>query len=188
LASVIGAQAQTNTTPTLGGLASTITGWIGNINTNYSYADVILWDGLIYENQLNVANELGGSYDLWHSVVVPNNSTGTLFDSVEGRFRQAGIAGVFASEQGGDEFGYMKGDFRIFGYVDGVFLQNPQVFSGSSHKGAWEVGLQAEKMFSQNMAGAIFIGMQEHQKYPLIGVNITVTFGTIGGLLKNIGL
>lgn len=182
------AQAQTNTPPTLQSEGSTALTWATTINTNYSFADMILWDGPLYENGVNIANELGASYDVWHSTVVPNNSTGTLFAAPEARFRQAGIAGIFGSESGGMEFGYMKGDFRIAGYVDGVYLQNPSVFNTSSRGGA-EFGLQAEKLFTATGSGAaVFFGMPTYQSRPIIGASLTISFGTIGGFLHNIGL
>jgi len=181
------AQAQTNTPPTFTGALSTAANWVSTINTNYSWADVILWDGAVYANQINVANELGGSADLFHSVNEPNNMNGCLFDALEARARQAGIAGTFVSEQGGDELGWMKGDLRVFGFADFVYLEQPQVLNAPCRE-AYEFGLQAEKMLSTSTAMALFVSKQEHQKSPFIGVNFTVTFGTIGGLLKNMGL
>ena len=175
-----GLQAQTNPPPSLGGIASTVGGWVTSINTNYSFADVITWDGPVYANQVNVANELGGSYDLWHQVNVPNNATGTILGAAEGRFRQGGIGGVFVSEGGGGEFGWMKGDFRAAIFVDGVKLETP------GHKGAWEFGVQVEKLFTANGTGAaFFISKQEHQNWPFIGGSLSVSFGTIGGLFSH---
>lgn len=188
LSCLIPAEAQTNTPPTLSSEGSMALSWATTINTNYSFADMILWDGPLYENGVNVANELGASYDVWHSKVVPNNSTGTLFAAPEVRFRQAGIGGIFASESGGAEFGWMKGDFRIAGFVDGVYLQNPSVFNTSSRGGA-EFGLQAEKLFSATGSGAgAFFSMPTYQSRPIIGASLTLSFGTIGGFFHNIGL
>jgi hypothetical protein len=182
----LSARAQTtNTAPSFGGAVSTFTSWVGNINTNYSFASLILWDGPLYANNVNIANELGGSYDLWLQNSAPNNMNGTIFDSVEGRFRQAGIAGVYASGNIGDEIGWMKGDFRAFFFADGVYLAKPSVFD-TNDRFAGEFGIQAEKMFSPSTAGAIFVSMQTGQSSPFFGVNFTVTFGSIGGLLNKI--
>ena len=68
------AQAQTNTPPTLQSEGSTALTWATTINTNYSFADMILWDGPLYENGVNIANELGASYDVWHSTLVDRKS------------------------------------------------------------------------------------------------------------------
>lgn len=167
------------------GVITTAALWASSVNTNYSYADLVAWDGPIYQNQLNIANELGASYDLWHSVNEPNNMDGTAFVAPEGRFRQAGIAGVLASGSGGLELGYMKGDLRVLGFADFVYFNNPTLLNAPDRY-AYEIGGQVEKMLSPNTAAGVFVSFQEHQKYPIVGINLNVTFGTLGGLFSHL--
>ena len=182
-----GAQAQPSLTGTNGLIGNAIS-WFTSINTNYSFADVVIWDGPVYVQQLNVANEAGLSYDLWHSDNTPNYAAGTVFAAIEGRFDQAGIAGAFVSEQGSLEFGYMKGDLRAFGFLGAAYFEEPQVFN-TSHRLALSGGVQLEKLWSADGTGAaLFVEMQQHQRAPIIGANLTVSFGTIGGFFSKIGL
>jgi hypothetical protein len=183
MASAATSRAQSsNTPPSIGDILSTGAGWIGNINTNYHFQNAIVWDGPIYENQVNVANELGASYDLWHSDTNSMTTNGILFGAIETRQRQAGIAGTWLSHGGGAEFGWQKCDFRGGLFIDGVYLDHPSSVGASSHL-AGEVGLFADKMLSSASAVGIFVAGQSGQKYPIIGANLNVSFGSGGGFL-----
>jgi hypothetical protein len=175
-------QTTTNTVPSLGDSLSSVASWAGNINTNLHYADVILWDGPVYENQVNVANELGGSYDLWRSDTNALTGNSLLFAGVETRNRQAGIAGSWLSEGFGGEFGWMKGDFRAGLFCDGVHLDNPGAVGATSHF-AFEGGIFADKMLSSASAVGLFGSFQTGQKYPILGAHLVVTFGNGTGFL-----
>jgi len=183
---------QTSTPPTIKGLLSTASDWISTYDTNLSYQDVIIWDGPVYQNQINIANELGGSYDFWRQKVSPSNTGlasvgnklgGQMFGALEARLRQAGIAGTRVSEGGGGEFGWMKYDFRVGVFADAVYLDNLAAMNlaGKSRLTA-EFGIFADKMMTSSSAAGIFISEQLHQKYPIIGVNLNVSFGNGTGL------
>ena len=184
--------AATNPQATVNGLISTFSGWISKFDTNLNFQDVILWDGPVYQNQINIANEMGGSYDFWRQKVsasntglasVGNKLGGQMFGAVEARLRQAGIAGTRLSEGAGGEFGWMKFDFRAGLFADAVYLDNPAAMNTSSKdRIVPEVGLFADKMMTSSSAVGIFISEQLHQKYPIIGANLNVSFGNGTGL------
>jgi hypothetical protein len=168
--------------PSLGDDLSSIGKWAGNINTNYHFADVLVWDGPVYLNQVNVANELGGSYDIWHSDSNPLTTNGVIFGALEGRFRQAGIAGTWVSEAGGFEFGWQKCDFRAGLFVDGVYLNQPAAL-GSKHRESAEFGVFVDKMLSSASALGLFVADEPDLKYPLLGANLNISFGNGTGFL-----
>ena len=67
------AQTTTNTDPTVPGLVSTLGNWVGSYDTNLTFQDIIVWDGPIYQNHVNVGNEIGGSIDIWKQKLGTNN-------------------------------------------------------------------------------------------------------------------
>lgn len=185
------AQTDTNTQPTVPGLISTFGKWVGSYDTNLTFDDVIIWDGPIYQNQINIGNELGGSYDVWRQKISTNNTSiasvanklgGQMFGAVEARLRQASIAGDRLSEAGGLEFGWMKYDFRAGLFSDLVYLDHPGAVGRSGHIQG-EGGLFAEKMLSKSSALGMFISLQTGAKQPIIGANLNVSFGNGTGFL-----
>ena len=187
------AQAQTNNTlPTIGGLISTFSAWVSSFDTNLSYQDFIVWDGPVYQKNVNIMNEFGASYDVWRQKISTNNTSlasvgnklgGQLFLAPEGRFRQANIAGDWVSMGAGLEFGWMKYDFRSGVFVDGVYLNNPEALGRPhSERETAEFGLFADKMINKATAAGIFISDQVHQSAPFFGVNLNVSFGSGTGL------
>ena len=165
--------------PTIPGVGSTVSQWFASQNTNLSWQDVTIWDGPVYLNNVNVANEFGGSYDLWRS---GTNTASILFAAVEGRTRQAGIAGTFVSQNAGAEFGWMKYDVRLGAFLDGVYRNNITIGDAHSRLGV-ELGLFADKKLSQNTGLGFFISYQTEQKYPLIGGQLNVSFGNGKGFM-----
>ena len=134
LAGISQAQTNTPTPPTVNGLISTFGNWVGSYDTNLTFDDVIIWDGPIYQNHVNIGNEFGISYDVWRQTISTNNTSlasvgnklgGQMFLAPEARFRQASIAGDLLSEGGGIEFGWMKYDFRAGLFGDLVYLDHP---------------------------------------------------------------
>jgi hypothetical protein len=195
LLTAVNANAQTDTNtptpPTVNGLISTFGSWIGTYNTNLSFQDIIIWDGPVYENQVNIGNELGASYDVWRQTISTNNTGlasvgnklgGQMFLGLEARIRQASVAGARVSEAGGLEFGWMKYDFRAGVFADGVYLDHPSVVGVTGHEQA-EFGIFAEKMLSPSSALGMFISEQTGQKFPIIGANLNVSFGNGTGFL-----
>lgn len=176
------APAPSQTAPSIGDDISSVAGWLGNINTNYHYQDVILWDGPIYQNQVNIANEIGGSYDVFRSNTNVATSSSLLFGAIETRQRQAGIAGSWLSHGAGGEFGWQRCDFRGGLFIDGVYLDHPSTVGATRHIGI-EGGVFADKMLSAASAVGVFVSGQSGQKYPLFGANLTVSFGNGTGLL-----
>ena len=143
---------------------------------------MILWDGAIYEDQVNVANELGGSYDIWHSSTNKLTTNGLEFAAIEIRSRQAGVTGGLISEQFGVEFGYEKCDFRAGLFADGVYRNHLAPGLATTREG-FEGGFFADKMFTASTAAGIFVSFQTGQKYPIFGVNFHATFGNGAGFL-----
>lgn len=173
--------AQTNT-PSLGDSLSSVFSWVGNINTNYHYQRVILWDGPFYVNQVNVGNEFGGDYDFYRSNTNLVTQSGLWYSGVESRQRQAGVTGTWLSEQGGLSFGYQKCSVRAGAFLDYVHNDQPLALGSTGHKQAYEVGLQASQMLSTSSALGLFVSYQEGIKYPLFGLNLHLTFGGGNGL------
>lgn len=177
-----GAQTDTNSPaspPTIPGVGSTVAQWFTGQNTNLSWPDVTVWDGPVYLNNVNVANEFGGSFDLWRS---GTNTASILFAAAEGRTRQAGIAGTFVSQNAGAEFGWMKYDVRLGAFLDGVYRNNITIGDAHDRLGV-EVGLFADKKLTENTGLGFFISYQSGQKYPLIGGQLNVSFGNGNGFL-----
>ena len=178
--------AQSNA-PTLGNTLSQVGTWAGTINTNYHYQAVMVWDGPIYANQVNVANELGGSFDFYTSSANRMADTnGFTLAAVEARSRQAGIAGTFVSEQGGLQFGYEKCDFRAVVYLDYVNNAHPENL-GSTKRNTFEGGLMVDKMLSASSAVGVFAAWQRGIKYPIIGAQLNVSWGGGTGLFGLFG-
>jgi hypothetical protein len=182
LLAALSASAQTNALPSIGDDLTTAAGWVSTVNTNYHYADLVVWDGPVYENQVNVANEIGASYDFWRSQTNALTTAPLLFSAVETRERQAGIAGSWLSESGGLEFGWQHCDFRAGAFGDGVYLNHPSAV-GSKHRFGFEGGMFVDKMVSSAAAVGLFVSGQSGQKYPLFGANLNVSFGGGTGFL-----
>ena len=147
------AQTSTNTPPTIPGISTTVSQWFTSQNTNLTWQDVTIWDGPVYLNNVNVANEFGGSYDLWRS---GTNANSILFAAVEGRTRQSGIAGTFVSQNAGAELGWMAYDVRLGAFLDGVYRNNTTIGDAHTRLGV-ELGLFADKKLSQNTGLGFFI-------------------------------
>ena len=184
------AQTITNTEPTVPGLVSTFGNWVGSYDTNLSFQDITIWDGPIYQNHVNVGNEIGGSIDIWKQKLGTNNVGlasvgnklgGQMFLAGEARIRQASIAGLNLSEGGGLEFGWTKCDFRAGGFGDLVYLNHPDDLKSQSHI-TGEFGVFADKMLSKSSAMGIFISQQIGQKSQIIGANLNVSFGNGTGI------
>ena len=191
LAGISQAQTNTPTPPTVNGLISTFGNWVGSYDTNLTFDDVIIWDGPIYQNHVNIGNEFGISYDVWRQTISTNNTSlasvgnklgGQMFLAPEARFRQASTAGDLLSEGGGIEFGWMKYDFRAGLFGDLVYLDHPGAVGRTSHLQG-EGGIFAEKMLSKASALGMFISLQTGQKQPIIGANLNVSFGNGTGFL-----
>jgi hypothetical protein len=179
---LVRAQTVTNSPPpppAIPGAGSTVAQWFTGQNTNLSWQDVTIWDGPVYLNNVNVANEFGGSCDLWRS---GTNSASVLFAAVEGRTRQAGVAGTFVSQNAGAEFGWMKYDVRLGAFFDGVYRNNITIGDAHDRLGV-ELGLFADRKLSENTGLGFFVSYQSGQKYPLIGAQLNVSFGNGNGFL-----
>jgi hypothetical protein len=183
---------QAQTVPSItgtNGILYTLVGWVGSYNTNNAFGDFLGWDGPIYQNQVNVANEIGASYDLYRSAPAFSPS-GLFFIAPEARFRQAGIVGVFVSEQGGIEGGWEKYDFRAGIALDGVHRENMLATRTGGGHAALEVLVFADKMFSSASGAGLFAGMDtgDNAHAPVIGVNLNLDFGNGSGFLGLIGV
>jgi hypothetical protein len=140
------------------------------VNTNFTFQRVQVWNGMEYQNGVNIADDLAASFDVYAPA---GCYTGGLSVSLEGDMRNSGIAGTIVSGQGGAGLNYNYYDIRLGGYADGGY-------SAVSHKGYGELGLRAMKKMTPNTFAGISLGMQlptiKGPNYPLAGVFAGVTF------------
>jgi hypothetical protein len=177
-----GASAQTNLPPTIPSIVNTFTSFVTTQNTNLSFQDIIVWDGPVYQSQVNVANELGLSVDAWHSrTALTATNASTLFAAPETRLRQGALAGAFVSEAGGGEFGWQIYDLRVGVFADGLYRN--QLAGGQHDRLGCEGGVFADKLFGKNSGIGLFLSEQTGSAIPLIGVNVNLTFGNSQGFL-----
>lgn len=177
------AQAQLGIFGTNGVLAE-VEGWAGSYNTNNLYGNILIWDGVVLQDQIAVGNELGASWDIYRTAPA-NSPSGFAYFAAEERFRQAGIAGSLLSEAGGAEVGWTKYDFRAYGFMDGVHRENAAATSTSGGHVAMEVGVGFDKMMGAAGGLNTFISWQtgDHSKAPFIGASMEFGFGNGTGFL-----
>jgi hypothetical protein len=167
---------------TVPGLINTFTTFVTTEDTNLAFQDIIVWDGPVYQSQINIANELGASLDVWHShPALTTADSGTLFAAPEIRLRQGAIAGAFVSENAGGEFGWQIHDLRVGVFADGVYRN--QLTGSQSQRLGFEGGVFADKMFGKNSGIGLFLSEQTGSAIPLIGLNVNLTFGNRQGFL-----
>ncbi|MGA3268052.1 MAG: hypothetical protein ABSE16_14650 [Verrucomicrobiota bacterium] len=139
------------------------------INTNFTFQRVQVWNGMEYQNGVNIADDLAGSFDVY----APTGCyTGGLTVSLEGDMRNSGIAGTIVSGQGGAGLNYNYYDVRFGGYADGGY-------DAVTHQGYGELGLRVMKKMTPNTFAGISLAVQLPTKgttYPLAGVFAGVTF------------
>jgi hypothetical protein len=176
----------TNTVEIVQGIGTTLGDWFTSENPTNRYQDVLTWAGVINQNGAPVANETGGSWDLWRQnkdyypfISGTNQSSSTLFlgPEVRGRFSSPGIV----SGQAGPEFGWMENDIRLGAAVDFVHRFST-LGSRSSAKERWELDFFADKMVSKNTAVGFMLGFQAHEPIPLFGGQMNISFGNGKGL------
>ena len=162
---LLAAPAQAQSTNFLVSVENYFTG----INTNYTFNRVLVWDGMEYQNGVNIADDLAGSFDVY----APKGCyTGGLTVSLEGGMRNAGVAGTIVSGQGGAGLNYNYYDVRLGAYADGGYNQ-------VTHQGYGELGVRVMKKPTQNTFIGIGLAMQlptSKTAYPLAGVFAGVTF------------
>jgi len=139
------------------------------INTNYTFSRVLVWNGMEYQNGVNIADDLAGSLDVY----APKGCyTGGITASLEGGMRNAGIAGTIVSGQGGAGLNYNYFDVRLGGYADGGYNE-------VTHRGYGELGARVMKKPTPNTFVGVGAAMQLPTKgpaYPLASVFGGVTF------------
>lgn len=178
----------TNTYQQIVGTGTTIAGWFSSENPANRYQDVLFWSGAINQNNATVANETGGSWDLWrqnagyYPYTGSNTVDSTLFAAVETRTRMAGIGGTLLSQGVGPEFGWMQNDIRLGVFVEPVYRFSV-AGSPSTAKTRAEFGLFGDKMVSQNAAVGLMISFQTGERYPFIGGDMSISFGNGKGFL-----
>jgi hypothetical protein len=180
---ILGQQSPTSPIGTL----ETVASWATTINTNYYFPDVLLWDGPVYQKGVNIANEVGGSWDLWRQNA-GTNAGSTLFAGLELRARQGAVGSAFVSENFGGEFGWINHDFKVGVFADGVYRSDAALAAADGGRMAGEFGLFADKMLSPGSAAGVFVSIQTGDATPLVGANLNVTFGSVTGFLGYLGL
>jgi hypothetical protein len=140
-----------------------------SVNTNYTFSRFLLWNGMNYQNNVNISDELVASFDVY----APTNCyQGGLTASLEGGMRNSGIAGTVVSGQGGAGLNYNYYDTRIGLYADGGY-------DDPLHRGFAEVGLRLLKKPTANTFLGTGLGLQfptTGPQYPLVSVFGGVTF------------
>jgi hypothetical protein len=164
------------------GVGTTIGGWFTSENPANRFQDVQTWAGAVNQNNAPVANEVGGSYDIWrqHSDYYPytaatNQSDSSIYIAAEGRIRDAQI-GVMSIGVG-PQIGWMQNDVRI-----GVFAEPVYRFDKKNSHYRAEFGIAAEKMLTANTAVGLLLSIQTHETVPFIGGDFSVSFGNGKGL------
>lgn len=166
--------AQTNPPPpsTPQNFVQSAIGFIGTVDTNMAFAPFLLWDEVNYQNQVDVSDGLGVSYD----VLKPASyyAPGVFSLSLEAVMRNIGVAGQIAGGQGGLGANWNYYNIRIGAYADGGY-------SPVWHQGYAEVGVRLLKKPTPNTF--LGIGMSYDlpqtsggQQYPLVGVFAGATF------------
>ncbi len=161
-----GLPAQAQTTNFLNSVENYFTG----VNTNFTFSRVLVWNGMEYQNGVNIADDLAGSFDVY----APKGCyMGGFTASLEGDMRNAGIAGTIVSGQGGAGLNYNYFDVRLGGYADAGYNE-------LTHRGYGEIGVRVMKKPTQNTFIGFGLGMQlptiKGPQYPLGGVFGGVTF------------
>ena len=183
-ATVTHAQTTNQTTvQTIEGFGSTVGGWFTSENPAQRYQDAQTWAGVVNQNNSPVANEVGGSYDLWRSETkyfpytgLTNQPATSLYLATEGRVRSAqpGVLSIGI----GPQFGWMQNNIRIGAFVEPVYRLDKK-----HSKYRAEFGLTAEKMMTANTAVDFFLSLQTHEKVPFVGGAFHVSFGNGTGFL-----
>lgn len=113
-----------------------------------------LWTGADYASGVNVTSSLGIEYNVYGSF------------SIESVTRNAGIAGIIASEQLGGGYNLVFYDSKFTAYVSGGYD-----FAGSKPYAA--VGLRAKKALTRNTFAGIGLEQRisgSHQAAPIVGI------------------
>lgn len=165
------------------GVGTTIGGWFTSENPANRFQDAQTWAGVVNQNNAPVANEIGGSYDLWRQkqdyfpyTTATNQSSTTVYLALDGRVRDAQIG--IMSIGVGPQFGWMQNDVRI-----GVFVEPVYRLDQKHSRFRAEFGLAAEKMLTANTAVGLLVSQQTHEKTPFFGGQFSVSFGNGSGFL-----
>lgn len=151
--------AQTNTPPAPASLPDTILGYFSSFDTNLVTFEnrFDLWTGAssIQGAATPLVNDIGLSYDLYHSSTTNRGSGHIAFD-LENTIRNSGVAGSVISEQGGLGFNVIVWDTKLTLYGNGGYFLD----RGESHKVYGEVGLRAKKGIGQHFYLGVGVGAQ----------------------------
>ena len=172
-----------NTVSIVKGVGTTIGGWFSSENPANRFQDVQIWTGAINQNNAPVANEVGGSYDIWRQnsdyypyTAATNQNNASIYAAIEGRVRdsQIGIMSIGA----GPQLGWMQNDVRV-----GFFIEPVYRLDQKHSRYRVEFGLTAEKMLTANTAIGLVLSQQTHEKNPFFGAQLNVSFGNGRGFL-----
>jgi hypothetical protein len=139
-------RAQTNADTTPGGFLSSVQNYFTTMDTNsttFVNRNFDLWTGAEYVQGVNTASSLGLEYKI---------SGSFSFESVT---RNAGIAGIILSQQGGFGYSLTRYDTKLTGYIDGGYD-----FNGKRPYA--EVGARIKKAATKNT----YFGIGISTRYP----------------------
>ncbi len=147
LCGLLSARAQTNAPPaTPQSFVTSVQSYFTSFDTNsttFSNRKFDLWTGMDYVQGVNTAASLGLEYQI---------SSGFAVESVT---RNAGIAGIILSQQGGIGYSIVHYDTKITGYLDGGYdFDGKRTFA--------EIGVRAKKALSANT----YLGIGISTRYP----------------------
>lgn len=170
LLTAVTAKAQTTIQPppTPQNFATSVIGYFTTINTNYTFTRFNLWTEGDYQNQVNFADAINVSFDVYCS-----SYTGGISIAPELGMRNAGIAGTIVDGHGGIQLAYNYYDTRLEGFGDAVY---EDAFGG---KVGGEFGIRALKKATPNTFFGLSLAFQvptSGPSYPIVGVLAGATF------------
>jgi hypothetical protein len=163
------ASAQTNPPPTQSSFFDSALGYFSSFNTNldstFGLEKGTVWTGVdsIQGGEVNLANALGISYDLYKSV------------SVESVTRNSGIAGTLLSEQVGVGLSFVVHDAKLTVYADGGYGFAKEK-SSTADRIYGEIGLRVQKALTTHTFAGLGIGAQLPKNSQVFSAFAGITF------------
>lgn len=172
LAAGFTAQAQTNTVTPVQSIFQSFSSYLLDVNTNWGFNSFLIWNEVDYQNQIDISDGLGASYDVLHPANYVVSSAASL--SLEAVMRNIGVAGRLASGQGGIGVNWNHYNIRIGGYADGGYNE-------TWHKAYCELGVRVLKKPTPNTFLGVGLSydlpqLDSQQNYPLVGVFGGISF------------
>ena len=167
------AQTQTNQPPpTPQAFYQSVLDYFGSNDPTMQFTRFKLWTEGDYQNNVNFADKIAVSFDLYTSDATYTNA---ITFGVEAGMRNAGIAGTIVDGGGGVNLSYNVDSIRVEGYADGAYSQ-------ISQEPFAELGIRILKKATANTFLGLSLGFQVPTTprggpaYPIFGVLAGATF------------